>query len=403
MWFKRKGKKAAKLSGLGAQAPADAYYAPDHIRIDDLNFDRPSPRERAPRIQHIDVGGLVGASVFESAVCASTHAEALVFAELSESIQVIERKFHGGQYDAQAMPLVEAFLSELRTLAHIQMERNGIIDQHIADIRRANIVAYQAVCEARERREESIDRARMHDLRVTAIDYERREAKTKRRQAVKMKRDELKGQQVENREVHRDEKKKARQARMRHRHERRMRQEQARAEQAQKRWQMRQERSEINLEKMRGEKAAMQAERMTRQAVLEADAEIARANKHRAQMQEEQARKELERIAAVETLAEEEKPACDDAVPEVEAEGEISPTEEDYDERRDADLEESKEKNSAADAVDTADLAKDLEGEEEVEGCADANAESPSCSSKLSLKQRIKKWFDLMSSDGLGA
>lgn len=314
MWPKLKRRKTTKMNSSSAQAPTAAYYSSDSVRIDNLDFDRPNQASRVSRVQRIDVGDLVGASVFESAVCSSAHVEALVFEELAESMQVIERKFHGGQYDAQAMPLVEAFLSELRTLAHIQMERNGIVDQRIADMKQANIAAYQAVCEARARREEGIDKARLYDLRLTALKYDRREAKIKRRYAKKAKEDDLAFQQEEIRKARREEKSRARKARMQHRHERRMRQEQVRAEQEERKWQMKQERSELDLEKLRGEKAIKQAERMTQQAMFEADAEVARANKHMAQMREEQARKELERIAAVEAITREEEMIEDDSM-----------------------------------------------------------------------------------------
>lgn len=381
MWPKLKRRKTTKMNSSSAQAPTAAYYSSDSVRIDNLDFDRPNQASRVSRVQRIDVGDLVGASVFESAVCSSAHVEALVFEELAESMQVIERKFHGGQYDAQAMPLVEAFLSELRTLAHIQMERNGIVDQRIADMKQANIAAYQAVCEARARREEGIDKARLYDLRLTALKYDRREAKIKRRYAKKAKEDDLEFQQEEIRKARREEKSRARKARMQHRHERRMRQEQVRAEQEERKWQMKQERSELDLEKLRGEKAIKQAERMTQQAMFEADAEVARANKHMAQMREEQARKELERIAAVEAITHEEDCSISDVAIAIEVEEESAPKEL---------------------SVEIGDEAAALmeEGQEESRQKEQGSKEEPSSlKGRSSLKQRLKDLIALASSE----
>lgn len=408
MWPKLKRRKTTKMNSSSAQAPTAAYYSSDSVRIGNLDFDRPNQASRVSRVQCIDVGDLVGASVFESAVCSSAHVEALVFEELAESMQVIERKFHGGQYDAQAMPLVEAFLSELRTLAHIQMERNGIVDQRIADMKQANIAAYQAVCEARARREEGIDKARLYDLRLTALKYDRREAKIKRRYAKKAKEDDLEFQQEEIRKACREEKSRARKARMQHRHERRMRQEQVRAEQEERKWQMKQERSELNLEKLRGEKAIKQAERMTQQAMLEADAEVARANKHMAQMREEQACKKLERIAAIEAIAREEETIEDDSMRES-----AVPKTQKRKSGEDCSIsdvtiaieveEESAPKELSVETDDeTAALME--EGQEESRQKEQGSKEEPSSlKGRSSLKQRLKDLIALISSEQQGS
>ena len=196
-WFNRKRQQPIPSAAPSSQAPTAAYYAPGQICISHLDFDRLGPVAPGARVRRLDVGNLVGASVFESAVCSSSHVDALVFAELADSMQVIERKFHGGQYDAQAMPLVEAFLSELHTLAQIQVERNGIIDRRIADLRRANIMAYQAVCEERARREEGIDKARMYEWHSVAASYDRREAQMRRKQAKRLQHDEERAAKIE--------------------------------------------------------------------------------------------------------------------------------------------------------------------------------------------------------------
>ena len=337
-WFNRKRQQPIPSAAPSAQAPTAAYYAPGQICISHLDFDRPGPVAQGARVHRIDVGNLVGASVFESAVCSSAHVDALVFSELAESMQVIERKFHGGQYDAQAMPLVEAFLSELHTLAQIQVERNGIIDQRIADLRRANIMAYQAVCEERARREEGIDKARMYEWRSVAASYDRREARMRRRWATKLRRDEERAEKAEaktqrsheraaqraeaqaaqaaksvesktlltgQREQRREERAAVWRKLKQQRYERRLRKERLRAERERLKWQIRQERFEVDLDKLRAEKEAVRTESAVRQAALEADAEVARAQKQVARAQEEWAQQELERLGVVEA------PACD--------------------------------------------------------------------------------------------
>lgn len=333
-WFNRKRQQPIPSAAPSSQAPTAAYYAPGQICISHLDFDRPGPVAQGTRVHRIDVGNLVGASVFESAVCSSSHVDALVFSELADSMQVIERKFHGGQYDAQAMPLVEAFLSELHTLAQIQVERNGIIDRRIADLRRANIMAYQAVCEERARREEGIDKARMYEWHSVAASYDRREAQMRRKQAKRLQHDEeraakieAKAQRTREKATQKNEAKTAREARSsaakavriqrredrnaawqklkQRRYERRVSKEQMRAERERLKWQVRQERSEMDLDQLRVEKEAARAESAARQAALEANVEIARAQEQVARVQEEWAQQELERLGVAEA------PACD--------------------------------------------------------------------------------------------
>ena len=352
-WFNRKKRQSIPSAAPSAQAPAAAYYAPGQIRISHLDFDRPGPVTQGPRVRRIDVGNLVGASVFESAVCSSAHVDALVFSELAESMQVIERKFHGGQYDAQAMPLVEAFLSELHGLAQIQVERNGIIDQRIADLRRANIMAYQAVCEERSRREEGIDKARMYEWHSVAASYDRREAQMRRKQAKRLQQDEeraakteAKAQRTREKATQKNEAKTAREVRSsaakavrvqrredrnaawqklkQRRYERRVRKEQMRAERERLKWQVRQERSEMDLDQLRAEKEAARAESAARQAALEANVEIARAQEQVARVQEEWAQQELERLGVTEASAHDappsEEPAAEASAKEAETE-----------------------------------------------------------------------------------
>lgn len=333
-WFNRKRQQPIPSAAPSSQAPTAAYYAPGQICISHLDFDRPGPVAPGARVHRLDVGNLVGASVFESAVCSSSHVDALVFSELADSMQVIERKFHGGQYDAQAMPLVEAFLSELHTLAQIQVERNGIIDRRIADLRRANIMAYQAVCEERARREEGIDKARMYEWHSVAASYDRREAQMRRKQAKRLQHDEeraakieAKAQRTREKATQKNEAKTAREARSsaakavriqrredrnaawqklkQRRYERRVSKEQMRAERERLKWQVRQERSEMDLDQLRVEKEAARAESAARQAALEANVEIARAQEQVARVQEEWAQQELERLGVAEA------PACD--------------------------------------------------------------------------------------------
>ena len=333
-WFNRKRQQPIPSAAPSSQAPTAAYYAPGQICISHLDFDRLGPVAPGARVRRLDVGNLVGASVFESAVCSSSHVDALVFAELADSMQVIERKFHGGQYDAQAMPLVEAFLSELHTLAQIQVERNGIIDRRIADLRRANIMAYQAVCEERARREEGIDKARMYEWHSVAASYDRREAQMRRKQAKRLQHDEeraakieAKAQRTREKATQKNEAKTAREARSsaakavriqrredrnaawqklkQRRYERRVSKEQMRAERERLKWQVRQVRSELDLVQLRVATEAARAASAARQAALEANVEIARAQEQVARVQEEWAQQELERLGVAEA------PACD--------------------------------------------------------------------------------------------
>ncbi|MCI8425198.1 MAG: hypothetical protein HFJ72_06000 [Adlercreutzia sp.] len=306
----------ARHAATKGTSPDVAYYSPAQSRIPDFNFDRVNGPDRGFRVQRIDDGGLVGSSVFESALYTPSHIDTRVFQSLAQSMEVIEKKLHGGQYDAQAIPLIEAFLAELRELAQIQVERNEINDQRICDLKEANIAAYNAVCEARERREEGIEKARMYRFNRMSADFDKRAARAQMRDERKAAKEEAAREKDALREEARAAKeeaskvkraeyaqrweawREAKEARRMRRYERQMQREQAKAEAEAKKWEKRLMKSEHDLEKARAEKDAKQAEDLARKAAAEAEMEIAKAKAKGAKALEERARLELERAQA---------------------------------------------------------------------------------------------------------
>lgn len=165
------GKEGA---GQGAQdgAPRFDYYPPDGNHVVGMPVKDSENASKTMGVAQLNVGDLIGATAFDSATYKGRHLEADVFAELSNSMSVIEEKFHAGMYDAQAMPLVEAFLNELHELANIQVERRSIDNSRISDLKEANRVAHEAVFKARSEREMGIEAARLASLDYTTPDYE---------------------------------------------------------------------------------------------------------------------------------------------------------------------------------------------------------------------------------------
>lgn len=161
--------------GAKPAAPAPAYYSPSQRRIRNLDFNESHVNARRSDIDKLAADKLIGASAIDTATYKAKHIETDVFGELDSSIRTIEEKFHAGMYDAQALPLVEAFIDELEQLAMIQLDRNEVNDCRIDDIKQANAAAYRAVCDAREKRELSIDVIRLARLDALAPDFDQLE------------------------------------------------------------------------------------------------------------------------------------------------------------------------------------------------------------------------------------
>lgn len=172
--------------GAKSTAPAPAYYSPSQRRIRNLDFNESHVNARRSDIDKLAADKLIGASAIDTATYKAKHIETDVFGELDSSIRTIEEKFHAGMYDAQALPLVEAFIDELEQLAMIQLDRNEVNDCRIDDIKQANAAAYRAVCDAREKRELSIDTVRLARLDALAPDFDQLEEENKSKREKRM-------------------------------------------------------------------------------------------------------------------------------------------------------------------------------------------------------------------------
>ena len=172
--------------GAKSTAPAPAYYSPSQRRIRNLDFNESHVNARRSDIDKLAADKLIGASAIDTATYKAKHIETDVFGELDSSIRTIEEKFHAGMYDAQALPLVEAFIDELEQLAMIQLDRNEVNDCRIDDIKQANAAAYRVVCDAREKRELSIDTVRLARLDALAPDFDQLEEENKSKREKRM-------------------------------------------------------------------------------------------------------------------------------------------------------------------------------------------------------------------------
>lgn len=198
--------KEAKVSGKTkrpvppSNTPEAKYYSPDSMRIDDFDLSSPSFYRQHDDVNTLKIEGLVGASATKTAVYKSKHLDVSVFRELNESLRVIEEKFHAGMYDAQAMPLVEAFLDEVEVLAQIQVERDAVNDCRINDIKTANAAAYKAVYSARTDRERGIETARTLSVDAMLPDFDVLELKAEEKSRKRMERLTAKKARGEQRE-----------------------------------------------------------------------------------------------------------------------------------------------------------------------------------------------------------
>lgn len=284
-------------SAASAPVPSYAYYGPRE-RIGTPQLDDPDRISSSQWICRYDDSGLVGASAFDAVTYSAAHLSFPVDDEMRRSLQVIEKKFHGGQYDEQAMPLVRDFLEEMRVMAKIEVERKEVYDQRVSDIKCANVVAREAVAEQRRLREASIDTARAHSQallskRIDEMEESlshrfrvwrdaRRAAYTERRAA----RDEAKAAQRQEAEQRRREEEQARQ-----KHDALSCElELARQEQT---MEIDRERTRIELEKMAAEAQATQEETLARQAAASRAKEAAEAEAARAQAEKRWAQLEL--------------------------------------------------------------------------------------------------------------
>lgn len=174
-------------AGQGAQdgVPRFDYYPPDGNHVVGMPVKDSESASKTTGVAQLNVGNLIGATAFDSATYKGRHLVADVFAELSNSMSVIEEKFHAGMYDAQAMPLVEAFLNELHELADIQVERRSIDNSRVNDLKEANQVAHEAVFKARSEREMGIEAARLASLDYTTPDYEEIIARAEEKRRIK--------------------------------------------------------------------------------------------------------------------------------------------------------------------------------------------------------------------------
>lgn len=267
----------SKHNSDNAKGPSSRYYPPQQFRIADLDFDTIDPTRGDYRLQRLEVEQLIGASAFEAATYTAGHVNTCVYSEMTEGLRVIEEKFHAGQYDAEAMPLVEAFLSELQKMTQIQIERNEINDIRIADIKEANIAAYNAVCDERRCREEAIECARKHEMDSTIAYFEKRRIKAERKAARKQEREKARAEKEEAKSTKESERRSAQILRAQRRRERLSKKQNAKAEAENRKWEQKQARSELDFEKLKSASDAKRAKNQARQAKAEADIEIARA------------------------------------------------------------------------------------------------------------------------------
>lgn len=322
-FFSKKIGGKGKGTAVNAQPSSHRfnYYHPSVSRVEGVPLQDKTSEHEDPSTVRIDAGTLIGASALESAVHKGSHLRSDVFSELSKSMAVIESKFHAGMYDAQAMPLVEALLDELHELASIQVERGAINDCRINDIKRANKEAYEAVYEARCRREMGLDAARLASLDYSTPDYEeiiarteerkarkeakraaknaaadeRREARREKRSEGRMKRDEWVSKARERREA------KSRQ-RIERRQEAFLQKQQAKMERIADKQRIARQEAQDKLDELRRAEEAREAKSRITQAQAEASIEQAKALAQTAKAETEKAK--LEELQIIEAQKE---------------------------------------------------------------------------------------------------
>lgn len=157
--------------------------SPSGHKLSHLEFGAKSDGS-TPQLEKIGLGDLIGANAFESADLKANHIEpGALTGMLSDAMAKIEEKYHSGVYDAAAMPLVKQYLDEMQNMAYIQLERQKLISKRVADIKEANEVAYNAVQDVREDREEVIKQ------RAEYVQNEVRLKRYKKEQRIKIRRD----------------------------------------------------------------------------------------------------------------------------------------------------------------------------------------------------------------------
>lgn len=302
-------------------APAPAYYSPSQRRIRNLDFNESHVNARRSDIDKLAADKLIGASAIDTATYKAKHIETDVFGELDSSIRTIEEKFHAGMYDAQALPLVEAFIDELEQLAMIQLDRNEVNDCRIDDIKQANAAAYRVVCDAREKRELSIDTVRLARLDALAPDFDQLEEENKAKREKRMhvrdarhtkrkerkerkerrlkKRIEASKRREENmssRQNSREAKREQRAARMERKQAMLLEREQARLDAEKEKQRVIAQEAQQRMEELKRKEEEARAQSLLKQAQAEAEAERAKVDAQNFRVEAEKAR--IEEVAA---------------------------------------------------------------------------------------------------------
>lgn len=304
--------------GAKSTAPAPAYYSPSQRRIRNLDFNESHVNARRSDIDKLAADKLIGASAIDTATYKAKHIETDVFGELDSSIRTIEEKFHAGMYDAQALPLVEAFIDELEQLAMIQLDRNEVNDCRIDDIKQANAAAYRVVCDAREKRELSIDAVRLARLDALAPDFdqleeenkskrekrmrvrdarhtkrkERKERRLKKRIEASKRREENRSSRQNSREAKREQ----RAARMERKQAMLLEREQARLDTEKEKQRVIAQEAQQRMEELKRKEEEARAQSLLKQAQAEAEAERAKVDAQNFRVEAEKAR--IEEVAA---------------------------------------------------------------------------------------------------------
>lgn len=298
--------------GAKSTAPAPAYYSPSQRRIRNLDFNESHVNARRSDIDKLAADKLIGASAIDTATYKAKHIETDVFGELDSSIRTIEEKFHAGMYDAQALPLVEAFIDELEQLAMIQLDRNEVNDCRIDDIKQANAAAYRVVCDAREKRELSIDTVRLARLDALAPDFdqleeenkskrekrmrvrdarhtkrkERKERRLKKRIEASKRREENRSSRQNSREAKREQ----RAARMERKQAMLLEREQARLDAEKEKQRVIAQEAQQRMEELKRKEEEAHAQSLLKQAQAEAEAERAKVEAQYSRVEAEKAR-----------------------------------------------------------------------------------------------------------------
>ena len=153
-----------------------AGIPPQGFKLRGLEFGAKA-RGETPTLESLGLEELIGASPFKSADLKANHTEpGVLVGMLAETMSKLEQKYHSGQYDAAAMPLVEQYLDEMKHMAFIQSERFELISSRISDVREANKAAFDAVYEVRRQREDEIRES------CSLIQSERRVARFRKKQ-----------------------------------------------------------------------------------------------------------------------------------------------------------------------------------------------------------------------------